>query len=203
MSRTSGIARGAILALVLSAASARAEQSYSGSVIVTRSGTTVSCRATMSVDKWMSGKEGRRFASILKDEGEPALLVDLRRARAGRLSTSCTPETSWRILLASGLDAPAGRIVRLVTDRPITIVERPNPAEGELGAVELVLGPSGPGLGVVISHARVEFDGEGRLVVDSLSGAVERLRMSQVVLEPRKLLLPDPRTGKEKDTDQP
>jgi len=129
---------------------------------------------TFHVQSWTSEEDVARLQAILKEGGSEALLRELRKGkdRAGYiLSPAIANEPSWRVAVATSVDTPRGRRVRLFTDRPIAFAEARSGARSldyEFALFEFTLDEKGHGQGIAIPAARLAQEGDDQLVFETL-----------------------------------
>jgi hypothetical protein len=129
---------------------------------------------TFHVENWTTEKDGERLQAILKESGPDALLREFQRGktRAGYIvSPALAREASWRVAMATAVDTPRGRVVRLLTDRPIEFAEAYYGARSldyEFAAFEFTLDAKGRGQGIAIPAARLLQDAEGQVTLETL-----------------------------------
>ncbi|MFN8091077.1 MAG: hypothetical protein U0599_02395 [Vicinamibacteria bacterium] len=140
-----------------------------------RQSRTRSVPVTFRIESWTSPQEAARLDSVLQEGGPAALLREFRkgRARAGYILTSAPMgEPSWRVAMATVRDTPRGRLVRLVTDRPIGFAESRTGArslEYPFSVFEFTVDGEGRGQGIAIPAARLAAgEGEGALAFETL-----------------------------------
>jgi hypothetical protein len=113
-----------------------------------------------------------RVLVALKEGGEDAALKELEKMKAGYVvPPAWANQPSWRVAIATKFETPTGTVVRVVTDRPIAFFEafeNTRSRDYRFGVAEFKLDEKGTGEGVVIPAARVEFDDEGKLVIETL-----------------------------------
>lgn len=165
----------AILLAVPALSAAQEKESFTGTVLLTsnmRMPAGQTYRITLNVDKWTSLEERKNLVDELKEGGEDAVLKSLEKMKAGYIvPPPFARQPSWRVAVASTFDTPKGRVVRVFTDRPIAFLEAYHSTrskEYRFGAAEFVLNEKGEGEGVVVPAARIGFDQEGRLVIETL-----------------------------------
>jgi hypothetical protein len=129
---------------------------------------------TFHVESWTTEEEGERLQAILKESGPEGLLREFQKGktRAGYvLSPAFAREPSWRVAMATAVETPRGRVVRLLTDRPIQFGEAyysSRSLDYEFAAFEFTLDAKGRGQGLAIPAARLSQDADGQVVVETL-----------------------------------
>jgi hypothetical protein len=129
---------------------------------------------TFHVERWTSDEDGERLKGILKEGGPDALLREFQKGktRAGYVvSPAFSREPSWRVAMATAVDTPRGRVVRLLTDRPIQFAEAYSQSRSldyEFAAFEFTLDKKGSGQGIAIPAARLSQDEDGQVTVETL-----------------------------------
>jgi hypothetical protein len=138
-------------------------------------GGTRTVPVTFRITSWTGPDEAARLDAILREGGPDALLREFRKgkSRAGYiLSTVGAGEPSWRVAMATVEKTPRGRVVRLITDRPVGFVEGWSGArslEYPFSIFEFTVDGGGRGQGVAIPAARLVADDlEGTLAVEVL-----------------------------------
>ena len=129
---------------------------------------------TFHVERWTSDEDGERLKAILKEGGPDALLREFQKGktRAGYVvSPAFSREPSWRVAMATSVDTPRGRVVRLLTDRPIQFAEAYSQSRSldyEFAAFEFTLDRKGNGQGIAVPAARLIQDEDGQVTVETL-----------------------------------
>jgi hypothetical protein len=129
---------------------------------------------TFYVERWTSDEDGERLNTILKEGGPDALLREFQkgRTRAGYVvSPAFSREPSWRVAMATAVDTPRGRVVRLLTDRPIQFAEAYSQSRSldyEFAAFEFTLDRKGNGQGIAVPAARLVQAEDGQVTVETL-----------------------------------
>lgn len=129
---------------------------------------------TFHVQSWTTEEDRARLEAILLEGGPDALLREFRKGkdRAGFVtSPAIVQEPSWRVAMATAVDTPRGRVVRLLTDRPISFGEAWTGARSldyEFAVFEFTLDEKGRGQGIAIPAARLVPDGEGEIAFETL-----------------------------------
>ena len=129
-----------------------------------------SIRATMSVERWTTDEERAALLKALNEGGSDALLAAMRKTIVGYFWTTTT--TRYPLNIASTFQTEKGRLVRLVTERPIQFAEfaasTPRSRDYEFGVIEMLLDEKNKGEGTVIMTAKVNINKDGQLEVESL-----------------------------------
>jgi hypothetical protein len=129
---------------------------------------------TFHVQSWTSEEELARLEAVLKEGGSEALLREFRKGRgqAGYVtSPAIVRQPSWRVAMATSVDTPRGRVVRLLTDRPIGFAESWSGARSldyEFAVFQFTLDEKGRGQGTAIPAARLVQYGDGQLTFETL-----------------------------------
>lgn len=160
-----------------SSATARETETFTATMIQNADMRQVSSRTwpmTFRIESWTSEEDGERLQAILKEGGPDALLREFQKGktRAGYIvSPAFAREPSWRVAMATAVDTPRGRVVRLLTDRPIALAESfagSRSLDYEFAAFEFTLDGNGRGQGIAIPAARLTQDAEGQLTLETL-----------------------------------
>jgi hypothetical protein len=158
-------------------AAARETETFTATVLQNADMRQASSRTfpiTFHVENWTTEDEGERLQAILKEGGPDALLREFQKGktRAGYIvSSAFAREPSWRVAMATAVDTPRGRVVRLLTDRPIQFAEAYSQSRSldyEFAAFEFTLDQKGHGQGIAIPAARLVQDGDGQVTVETL-----------------------------------
>jgi hypothetical protein len=126
------------------------------------------------VRSWTSEEELARFEAVLKEGGSDALLREFQKGKqpAGYVtSPAIVRQPSWRVAMATSVDTPRGRVVRLLTDRPIGFAESWSGARSldyEFAVFQFTLDEKGRGHGTAIPAARLVENGDGQLTFETL-----------------------------------
>jgi hypothetical protein len=151
------------------------QESFTGTILLTsnmRMPPGQTYQLTLNVDEWTPVEDRKRVLVALKEGGEDAALKELDKMKAGYVvPPPFAQQPSWKIAIATKFETPTGTVVRVVTDRPIAFFEayeNTRSRDYRFGVAEFKLDDKGTGEGVVIPAARVEFDDEGKLVIETL-----------------------------------
>ena len=160
-----------ILALALLAAGAlHAAERFEGHIVdMLGGGRRNTARFTLQVDQFTTDEEVAPLVQVLASGGQEALVEALTRL----------PERGWlrigdnlgyTVQVIRSFQADGGRVVRVLTDRPIQMFELRNStrsADYPVGIVELRLDAEGKGEGTLIVAASARFDEHGKLEIES------------------------------------
>ena len=122
----------------------------------------------LQIDKYNTDEEVQEYLELLATEGQDELRDELTDIEVGRFIPST--QRGHDIAIARSFPHETGRIIRLVTARPLTFFEVTRTLrlqDHPFGVVELRLDEEGNGSGVVYAAARVEFNDEGQLEIES------------------------------------
>ena len=127
-----------------------------------------SAHFTIRIDKYTPGEEVKDYALLLAEKGQDALLNAIGNLDNGyiRVGTSL----GYPLSITRSLDAEGGRIVRVVTDRPLQMFEvmrNTRSKDHPFGIIEMRFDEEGKGEGKMIAAAQVSFNEEGVLVIEN------------------------------------
>jgi hypothetical protein len=145
---------------------------------------------TIHLDEWSTPSDIREVQATLATFG-PSVMRRRGEERAiGRVIASSWEFRlgPWTVVLASEGDTSAGRVVRLVTDRPAFVLSNwsqdlgfdPSTRRLYTGVIELTLDAEGGGTGVLMPVAAVVFDDEGGFAIEKASEKVGAHKLIQV-----------------------
>jgi frataxin-like iron-binding protein CyaY len=156
----------------------KAEERFSANVLLWAAGpmTGKTGRLTMSVERWTTDEEKAALLKALTEGGSDALLKAMRKTIVGYTWTTRT--LRYRVNIASSLQTEKGRVIRLVTERPISFVEAwtaTRSRDYEFGVIEFTLDAEGKGDGILIPTAKVTLNKEGQIEVETLGIGPQKL----------------------------
>ena len=165
----------ALLLAAATAVPAGEQESFTGTILLTsnmRMPPGQTYQLTLNIDEWTPAEDRQRVLVALKEGGEDAALKELDKMKAGYVvPPPFAKQPSWKIAIATKFETPTGTVVRVVTDRPIAFFEayeNTRSRDYRFGVAEFKLDEKGTGEGTVIPAARIEFDDEGNLVIETL-----------------------------------
>jgi hypothetical protein len=159
---------GVLLSLAV-AAGAAGDDVYVGTVAIAGAASgaqPTSVPLTLTIREYTSDDRVLQLATLLHDKGHAAAVADLAKGEAGTLRIG---EGSFRASTIRLEKTATGRLLRIVTDRPMHGAGAPSTAPGEaVGYLELQLGPEGGGSGRLLPAVKITFDAEGFLAPENL-----------------------------------
>jgi len=160
-----------------------AKEEFSANLMTWGSGAAAgkSTRLNMTVDRWATEEELAGFKKMLTEGGPDALYKALAGGNMGKIKT--TQSYEYAIYLAISAPAEKGRIVRLVTERPVFMKEAvgdTNTLEYIYSYIELVLDANGKGSGKILATAKIVVDKSGKVDVET-SGQPQTLMNARKV----------------------
>ncbi len=127
-----------------------------------------STRLNMTVDRWATEEELAGFKKLLTDGGPDALYQALAGRDMGRIQT--TQSYEYRIFLAISVPAEKGRIIKLVTERPVFMKEAvrdQDTLDYIYSYIELTLDEKGKGSGKILATAKIVVDKNGKVDIET------------------------------------
>ena len=136
------------------------QETFVGTVILSGGfGPTSTARLTMDVQKWTTEEEVQKLIKILAEGGMEALIKETRGMNAGYVRGRTT--LRWPLDVAISRQTEQGRVITLVTERPMSFVEAAyDPLmsrDNAFGYMKFILDEDGKGKGVVIEAAHIRF----------------------------------------------
>jgi hypothetical protein len=121
---------------------------------------------TVTIREYTSDDRAFALAERLHKDGQPAAVAELAKSDVGTLKVGSGAPV--RVTMARQEKTAGGRIVRIVTERPLQGAgDAPAPPD-TVGFVELTLDASGKGTGRLLTAVKAAFDAEGFVVPESL-----------------------------------
>ena len=155
-----------------------AEERFVANVVLWAAGplTGQTARVTMSIKHWTANEEKAALYKTLKEGGSDAFLKEMRKTIVGYIWS--TRSIRYPLNIASSFQTEKGRIVRLVTERPISFAETMTATRSrdyEFGVIEFTLNAEGKGDGYIIPTAKVSINKDGQLEVETLGTGPQKL----------------------------
>jgi hypothetical protein len=159
---------------------AQAEETFTAGIArmsgPTAGGDRMPSSLIMTVEEWSTEEERANLLRALKEGGEEGVLEVLRGMDKGFLRYPSS--TGWPINHAWSEDTADGRIVRLVTERPILFSEayrNTRTFKYKFGIVELRFGPDGKSEGTLVPTAQVSLSEDGSVEVKMYGSQAHKL----------------------------
>jgi hypothetical protein len=154
------------------------EERFVANVVLWAAGplTGQTARVTMSIKHWTANEEKAALYKTLKEGGSDAFLKEMRKTIVGYIWS--TRSIRYPLNIASSFQTEKGRIVRLVTERPISFAETMTATRSrdyEFGVIEFTLNAEGKGDGYIIPTAKVAITQDGQLEVETLGTGPQKL----------------------------
>jgi len=127
-------------------------------------------------DRYASDAEIEAFQKALANSGEKGLFETMSEAKPmGWVRIG--GNTRYHLRLIRSIDTPEGRIIRGITDRPISfgeVIRSTRSMDYSYGIIELNLDSQGEGEGSIIAAAKINFDGH-TVEIESLGNQPYRI----------------------------
>ena len=124
--------------------------------------------ADIRIKEYTSDEEVHRLATILKESGQEALRRELEKLDVGQISP--TGRVGNQIAIARSHETENGRMINIVTARNMSFLELYRSGRSRdypFGIIVLQLDEKEKGLGNVIVAAKIKFDKDNQLVIES------------------------------------
>jgi hypothetical protein len=149
------------------AGAAGAVETYAGTASVPQSARPASIQVTVTIREYTSDDLAFALTERLHKDGHVAAVAEMAKGDVGTVRLGDGPPL--RATLIRQEKTANGRIVRIVTERPLQVAGgsgAPTPPD-TVGYVELTLDASGKGTGRLLSAVKATFDAEGYVVPES------------------------------------
>ncbi len=186
MSERSGIRRricfviACLLATPLTAAAepaASGPERFTGVVVDLSGGVGLSTAPfTLHIDQYSNVEEINGHLAVLSEQGHDGLEKALRKLDRGWIRVG--PSLGYPISVARSIETEEGRVIRVVTDRPIQMFEVMRGLRSQdysLGMIEITIDSDGKGEGRLIAAAKAKFNKDGQVEIESLGTRPFRL----------------------------
>jgi hypothetical protein len=168
-----------LLACTLTSSELRAQQRESYAAVVVGTGGMIGGRTlnlNINIDSYTTDQQVQEYLIQLKEEGQDALRKTLERTTVGRIAPVATTGTDLSI--ARVFQTEQGKVIRLVTARPVGFLEayrRGRSMDYPFTIMELRLDQEGKGEGSIIGGAKLRFNKEGQLDIESYGNQYAKL----------------------------
>ena len=127
---------------------------------------TAATPLTVTIREYTSDDRAFELAERLHKDGHPAVMAELAKGNAGTVKVGSG--AAVRATMVRQEKTAAGRIVRIVTEKPLPATGNAPAPPDTVGYLELTLDASGKGTGRLLTAVRATFDAEGFVVPESL-----------------------------------
>jgi hypothetical protein len=157
-----------VLIALAAVAPAAADETYVGTVAAPEGGPPLAL--TVTVRQYTSDERANELAQMLHNRGHSDVAAALAKDRLGEVRLG---DGRFHLTLARQEPTDSGRVLRLVTDRPLASGTKAAPAApaDAIGYIELTLGAKDTGEGRLHPAVRAKFDAEGFVAPESSSAA--------------------------------
>jgi hypothetical protein len=135
------------------------------------------------VDRFATDTEVQALAQVLGNEGEEALLKAVADIEPGGW-VKIGNGLRYHLRVIRSMETPEGRMLIGITDRPIQfgeIARSTRSRQYTFGWIQILFDADGKGEGNLIPTAKINFNDEGRLVVESFG--IQPFRILKVTAE--------------------
>lgn len=146
-----------------------------------------SAHFTLHIDEYSDIDEVRGHLAVLAEQGQDGLTKALRKLDRGWMRVGT--HLGYPISVARSFETDNGRVIRAITDRPIQMLEVMHGLRSRdytLGVLEITLGVDGTGEGRLIPAAKIRFNKDGAVEIESLGTQPFRLMNVRSVEEKKK-----------------
>ena len=130
----------------------------------------------INIDQYTSDQEVQEYLTLLREEGQVALRRKLEKVEVGRISPAAAVGTELSV--ARTFETEEGKVIRLVTPRPVPFLEAWRGGRSRdytFTILELRLNQEGKGVGSIIGGAKLSFNEEGQLDIESYGNQYAKL----------------------------
>lgn len=142
---------------------------FTGNALITTTGAAgSSTRLTITIEEYTSGEDAMKFVNILKTEGPDGLRKVLEKVEKGWIAP--TGKVRDSINFARSHTVEGGRIINIVKTRHLRFIEfalsAPRSRDYEFTFIQIKLDKEGKGDGYIFAGTKIEFDSNGKLVLE-------------------------------------
>ena len=130
----------------------------------------------INIDTYTTDQQVQEYLVQLREEGQDALRTTLEKVKVGRIAPVATTGTDLSI--ARVFQTEEGKVIRLVTPRPVPFLEayrHGRSMDYPFTIMELRLDKEGKGEGSIMGGAKLSFNEEGRLDIESYGNQYAKL----------------------------
>ena len=146
-----------------------AQEVFTGNALVTTTAAAGSTtRLTITINEYTSDEDIMKYIDILKTEGPEGLRKALEKVQKGWIAP--TGRVRETINLARSRPVEGGRLINIIKTRHLRFIEfarsTPRSREYEFTFIQLKLDEEGNGEGYMFAGTKIEFDKDGKLVLE-------------------------------------
>jgi methionyl-tRNA formyltransferase len=154
---------------------ARAQEESYSAILATSNAQAQQIRFNFTVTKWATQDEIKQLGQVLKDQGQDALLAELRKLDAGRINK--VGDTGNQIAVAEKSTAGDKNVITVITARKIDVANqlaRTTNRNYPFAFLQVMVDDKGEGTGKMVTAAKIKYDNsKGHAVLDPYgNGAV-------------------------------
>lgn len=142
-------------------------EEYTATAIVTGGGAAM-VSLSFLIDSFTPDEEVLKLAEILKSQGPDGLAKAIDKSQRGRIAP--VARIGNDINIARSFQTEKGRVIRLVSNRPLGFLELRaggRSTDYQFSVVELILNEKGEGEGVALAAAKIKFNKDNQLEVEN------------------------------------
>ncbi len=161
------IAAVCLVSLGLSQNATAQNESYSA-ILATSNAGAKQIRFTFTITKWATEDEIKQLGKVLKEQGQDALVNELKKLDAGRINQ--VGETGNQIAVAEKSTSGGNTVITMITARRMSTAEQSRKATHTnypFGFLQVTLNDKGEGTGKMVTAAKIKYDeSKGHAVLD-------------------------------------
>jgi methionyl-tRNA formyltransferase len=154
---------------------ARAQDESYSAILATSNAQAQQVRFTFTITKWATQDEIKQLGKVLKDQGQDALVAELKKLDSGRINK--IGDTGNQIAVAEKSTAGDKKVITMITARRIDTMNkmaRTTNSNYPFAFLQVTLDDKGEGTGKMVTAAKIKYDeSKGHAVLDPYgNGAV-------------------------------
>jgi len=170
---------GVIICTALAAAQGQERKRESYAAVIVGTGGRIGGRTVnlnINIDNYTSDQQIQEYLVQLQEEGQDALRKTLEKVKVGRIAPAAATGTDLSI--ARVFQTEEGKVIRLVTARQVSFLEAYRSGRSmdyPFTIMELRLDKDGKGEGSIMGGAKLKFNKEGQLDIESYGNQYAKL----------------------------
>jgi hypothetical protein len=142
-------------------------ESYSG-ILATSNASAKQIRFTFTITKWATQDEIKALGKVLKEQGQDALVTELKKLDSGRINQ--VGETGNQIAVAEKSTSGDNTVITMITARRMSATEMARKATNTnypFAFLQVTVNAKGEGTGKMVTAAKIKYDeAKGHAVLD-------------------------------------